>query len=48
MGLLSIPKQVYDQTTHNFKGINIVIVYGSSYDVETHMLKGTKTTQTTF
>ena len=39
MGLLPIPKQVYDQTTHHFKGINIVIIDGSSYDVKTHMLE---------
>ena len=39
MELFLIPKQVYDQTTYYFKGINIVIIDGSSYDVKTHMLE---------
>ena len=38
MGLLPVPKQVYGRTTRHFKDINIIIVDGSSSDVETHML----------
>jgi hypothetical protein len=48
MELLLIPKQVYDQIIYHFKDINIVIIDDSSYDVETHMLKENKTTQSAF
>jgi len=39
MGLLPVPKQVYDRRTHHFKDINIVSLEGSSSDVDTHMLE---------
>jgi len=42
MGLLPIPKQVYGRTTRRFKDINIATIYGSSSDVETHMLEEIK------
>jgi hypothetical protein len=48
MELLLIPKQVYDQTTHHLKDINIVIIDGSSYDAETHMMEENKITQSAF
>ena len=44
MGLLPVPKQVYGRTTRHFKDINIIIVDGSSSDVETHMLEEIKQT----
>jgi hypothetical protein len=39
MGLLPAPKQVYDRTTQHFKDINIVLIDGSSSDIDTHMLE---------
>ena len=44
MGLLPVPKQVYDRTTWHFWDINVIIVDGSSSDVENHMLEEIKQT----
>ncbi|KAK3136742.1 hypothetical protein QOZ80_5BG0441740 [Eleusine coracana subsp. coracana] len=43
LGLLPVTKkQVYGQTSHRFKDVNVVTMDGSSSDVQTHMLEEIK------
>uniref|UniRef100_A0A0A9D7J2 Uncharacterized protein n=1 Tax=Arundo donax TaxID=35708 RepID=A0A0A9D7J2_ARUDO len=39
LGLLPVPKQVYDRTTRHFKDIKVARIDGSLSDIEAHMLE---------